>query len=284
LTEPAEQPTPGQDPASGTQPAAESVATPAPAQPAPPAAVPAKVAPWDADLAERFPDEATRSAVSAYLGERVQPYVTQLEQSEVQANELLSDFHNAPKDTFLEIAQELIDAEAITPEDVTDYLATLTPAERAEGAQAQAPAQGPPQRDPEVQALLDERQAAQEKAAFDAEYAKVKETNPDVHFDYDLFLPVVADTGDFDQAVTKYQEKYGPYLEYAKQQAAAAAAAEASGAPAPPATLGNEAAGAGEVPTEKDYNGDVGLAIQDFFDEQRASNPTKPLAPPVPSG
>jgi hypothetical protein len=265
---------------------------PAPTTTAPAAAAPAAKSPWDADLAERFPDEATRSAVSAYLGEKVQPYVTNLEQSNAQAKELLEDFRTAPKDTFLEVAQELIDAEALSPGDVTEFINSLTPAEQAE-VQAQVEGQ-PPRADlsqlpPEVQEIVNERatekQRTQEKAAFDAEFARVKAANPTVEFDESLFIPEVARLGDFDSAVASYQERYGPYLAWRKENPLPEST-ETTTTPAPQTVGSGEAEGGTQPPTQEKYD-NLDDAIEAHFAERRATGqsiaPSRP-APPVAAG
>lgn len=257
------QPIPGQDPAT-TVPAAEAVAAPTPA-----------AGPWVSDLESRFSDPEVRSQVDAFLRETVQPHVTQVEQSNSQALTLYNDFNSKPRETLLEIAEELYGEDAAKA--FTDWMDAQgqTPA-APDPANVQPPGESPA-RDPEVQALLDERQAAREKAAFDAEFERVKQAHPGVHFDYDLFLPVVADTGDFDQAVGVYQSKFGPYLEFAAQQAANPPAA-----PTAPATLGvGEASGATEVPTEKEYQS-LDEAIDDWFAEGNATGEDRTLKPPAP--
>jgi hypothetical protein len=205
-----------------------------------------------------------------------------LEQSSADARELLDDFRSAPKDTFLEIAAELIEAEALSPEDLKAYIETLPPAEQAEVATAaaaqQPPGQEQPQRDPEIQAIIDERQDARDKEAFDAEVERIKAAHPDLIYDESLFIPEVARLGDFNKAVTAYQEKYGDYLTWRASQTPA----EEATTPTAPATVGvGEAAGGSEQPTEKKYE-TLDDAVDDYFAERRAAG--KPIAPPVPTG
>lgn len=278
-----------QDPSgAGAAPAAEPVPTPAAPSTAP--ATPVAKTPWDADLAEIFPDEAQRAIASQYLQTKVQPYVTQLEQSNVQAKELLDDFRTAPKDTFLEIANELVEEGAITAADLTEYVGTLTPAEQAQVAEAAAatpPTEQAPVRDPEVQALIDRDREAQDKAAFDTEYARIKqveaakavaEGRTPLVFKDELYIPLVAQLGSFEKAVDLYQEQYGDYLAWQ----AANPPAPAAPAPTPPEALGSgEATGGSEQPTEKQYE-TLEEAVDDFFAERRAVGDTVGIARPAP--
>jgi hypothetical protein len=63
--------------------------------------------PWAEDLNSRFEDEAQRQAVDAFLREKVQPYVTQLEQESRPALELYKDLRANPAATYVEITEDL---------------------------------------------------------------------------------------------------------------------------------------------------------------------------------
>lgn len=84
--------------------------------PAEPAVVPAPAAPqpgpWAADLAEYFPDEASRAAADRYMREKVQPARTQLEQQLADpelaaAKSLYDDFITDDRTTLTNIVTEL---------------------------------------------------------------------------------------------------------------------------------------------------------------------------------
>ena len=211
--------------------------------------------------------------MSEYLGTNWQPYVSQIEQSNSQAQELLRDFQADPRKTFLEVADELYGADAAKAIEA----ALGTPQTPDSGAQPQIdPAVE--SRDPEVQALLDWKRSQDEESAFNAEFERIKAANPDTPWDRTLFLPEVANLGDFDQAAASYKEKYGTYLKWQAEQAAATGE---PGVPAPQALGTQGAEGTGTVPTEKP-NQTLHEALDEFFDEQRAAGQS--VAPPVPTG
>lgn len=247
-------------------PAAEPVVTPPTVQPT------GQGHPWDQDLSF-IPDEQVRSSVSDYLANTWQPRVTQIEQSSKPAVELYNDFSEKPKDTLVDVAKELYGADVASA--FKQYLDEVEGS--PETPQAPQPTGEQPARDPEVQAIVDWKREQDEKAAFDAEFSRVEQANPGLKIDRDLFIREVAETGNFDQAVTAYQSKYAGYLQYLQQQEAATPPAEVP----PPATLGSgEAAGAGEVPSTP-QNQTLHEAIDDFFEVEGARGSTGVPAPPV---
>lgn len=269
---------PVQGPSGSTPAAPAAVASPAPAQPQ------SQGRPWDNDLSF-IPDAQVRSQVSEYLAQTWQPRMTQLEQQNAAATSLYEDFRSNPRDTLREVAAELIEAELVKPEDLKDVLPVGEPQAQPEPQTPEpSPADPQHQRDPEVQALLDRERERAEKEAFDAEYERVKQAHPDLALDYDLYLQSVAETGDFDQAVERYQDKFGDFDRYLREQATAEPQTDPT---APP--VADPAAGTGEVATEPKYE-TLDEAIDDYFAEQSATGeqptaavPSAP-APPVATG
>lgn len=268
------QPQVGQDPAAQATPVAEPVATPPAVQPQ------SQGHPWDTDLSF-IPDESVRSQVSDYLASTWQPRVTQIEQSSKQALDLYNDFGEKPKDTLVDVAEELYGKDVATA--FRQYLDEVEGSPDPATTQPQATAEGQPQRDPEVQALIDKERAREEQEAFDAEFARVKEANPGIPFDRNLYMAEVAQTGDFDVAVQTYTTNHSDYIQFLQSQQAAENPAPAD----PPPTLGSgEATGAAEVQTET-QNPTLHEAIDDFAQELAARGqsfaPSSP-APPVATG
>lgn len=257
-------------PAAQEPPVANEPTTAQPVVPqATPAVPPSQGSPWSSDLATRFSDEATRSSVDTFLRDTVQPYVTQLEQSSKPAVDLLKDFTEKPDDTFLEVAEDLYGPEHAKA--FKDYLDAIQD-EPPEAQQTQEQATVPP----EVQALIDEKRAADDKRAFDAEFDRIKTADPETKYDYDLFVPLVAQTDDFDAAVKLYKDKgYPQYVAWREAEAAKAAEEPTP----PPPVLGAEG-GQSAVPAQKEYT-TVGEAIDDWASDLRASG--QEVAPPVPS-
>lgn len=199
---------------------APAAAPPEAAAPAAPPA-PAGDAPWSSDLAGLGLDASSLAAVDGYIRERWQPRMTQYEQQVRElapAQELWKDFHEDPDGTFVAVGAQLFGE---------DKVAALQEVLAAQAAAAEAPTSEP--LDPRLQALLDEREQVEQKTAYDAAVAQVKEAKPDLVEEW--FHPfVVAAEGHMDEAVTRYdqwltsvQSRFAP----AEEQA-----------PAPPATLG----------------------------------------------
>ena len=258
---------PAQDPPQESTPAAVQ---PAPeAAPAPTPAAPSQGSPWDADLASTFEDEATRQKVSEYLGQKVQPHVTRLEQASKAGRELIEALNQDPDATLKELVETIYDE---------DEAKAILAAFDAEEPVQQVPSEGS-DLDPRVQRLIDKQQEEEDRAAFIAEFDRVKAANPDVDLDFDLFVPFVAKAGDFDQAVLDYAN----YLTRLRGQVGSAQAAtenEGPAATAPPALGTGQATGVGSVQTEKEYT-TIDEALADTMAEIRAKGET--LAPPIPT-
>lgn len=191
----------------------------APDTPAPTPEVPADT-PWAQDIAAQFDDPATRAAVDGFLREKVQPYVTQLEQSTQvnrDAERLWNDFTSEPVDTFGAVAVELFgqekadalrellsqeDADVDTEETLDDDTTlTIDDDELPEHVREA------------VEYVQNERQQREWDQAFN----QVVSDNEDIDIPEELFYPfVTAADGDLDAAVDAYrgwyktaQEKFG---------------------------------------------------------------------------
>lgn len=223
--------------------------------------------PWAAQLAQF--DESIRPQVDAFLRSTVQPYVTQKEQEAAQYRsraQLFDDLESAPAETYLQITQELFGDEA-----VDQVIALLAPDEDSSLPDVDT---STPTRDPEVEAMLAEHKAAKQREAYDAEMSRVKaaHANDPIPVVEDLMHPFVqAAEGDFERAY----EGYSQYYEQFRSQFAPSQ--EPATPPGPPATLGSDTNSTTAPPTQKSYTS-IDAALDDFFDEQRAS------APPVVGG
>lgn len=233
----------------------------------PPAPEPVSQGPWSQDLASTFEDEAIRGQVDGFLREKVQPYLTRVEQESAEARRLYDAFSEDPRSTYLDVTTQLFDLD--TAKAIADYL-DLLEADESEDETPEVQQSAIP---PEVQALIDERNEAQERAAFEAEFESTKARYPQVDLDFDLFVPFVARTGDWDEAVKQYvahteafKAKFAPQTEQAPTPTQAPPVLGSEGTTAPPVQ---------EQPQSLD------AAIDEFMDEQRAAGTS--VAPPVPT-
>lgn len=211
--------------------AAEPVVEAEPAAAAPVVTPPAP-APWAADIAERFTDETTRTAVDAYLREKQQPYITKLEQdaAALRDKSWVFDGLNSdnPLDTLTDIVSQVYGGEAATR--IVELLsAGETPADAAAIAKAEAEA-GEPTLDlaklpPEVREAVEFAQAAKAQQAADTA-AKVEadalaeattlydtwrgdllKTQPDIKENV-LHAFVFAAEGDMEQGLANYRAEF----------------------------------------------------------------------------
>ena len=221
--------------------------------------------PWATKLAATFADESTRSQVDAFLRSEVQPYTTRLEQQLAQgrdAQKLWADLQEAPAETYLSITSELFG------EDAVDAVIELLASDDDDTVDVDTSQPDTPARDPEVEELLTERRQAKQKAAYDAELARVTEAHKDeVPVIADLFHPFVhAADGDFDAAYQGYKTYYAQF----KSQFAPAD--ETPAAPTPPNTLGSDTGTAPAPPIKKTYSS-IDDALDDIFDDMRSAPP-----------
>jgi len=250
---------------------------PATAAPSPPVANTTPASPWSKDL-DFIEDEATRQSVDSYLREKVQPYVTDLEQKSAEARRLYDAFDANPDATFEQVAKEFYGPEAAKA--ISDYVQAIESAED-EGAQPQPDAGQLP---PEVQELIDWRREQKDKAAFDAEFTRIKTIPGNENIDKELFIPFAAQSSTFEEAAAKYRDwesKWGPRTPAPGTETATADASAQPGTQAP-ATLGQQGVeGGSPTPTEKHYDS-YHDAIDDFFAEEAQKG--QQLAPPVVGG
>lgn len=239
--------------------------------------------PWAEDLNTRFEDEATRQAVDAFLREKVQPYVTQVEQEARPALELYRDLQANPGATYVELTEDLFgadDAKAITELLEGRYGDPQSPAPQ-EQVQQPTPTEG--QTDPRMQEMLNDWEEQRNEKLYDAELQRLQAIevaaaqregrNPLPIKDH-LFRPfVVAEDGDMDKAFVGYKA----FVETARTELFGDAQVQEV---APP-TLGGNTSGATPPPTEKNYDGDYGAAIEDWAQEQNAAGVSPIPAPPT---
>jgi hypothetical protein len=252
-----EQPTLGQD-----QTATETT----PVQTEAPAPAPAPVqggGPWDNDLSSLFEDEGTRSQVSDFLRQKVQPYVTQLEQSRstIQAAEqLYADLLDDPAATYIAISQELFGADGA--EQIRGVLSSFI--DDDDDDEPDTPADT--SRDPDVESVVKWFKEKNAKEAYDSELKRIQDQDSSVN--RDLFHPfVVAAEGDFDAAYQGYKNWYSQ-----AQSSFTPPPPAAEQAPPPPA-IGSDVTPGTAPPVQKTY-GSMDEAIDDFMREVSPGAPT----------
>lgn len=165
--------------------------------------------PWAESLLTRFEDPEQRASVDAYLRETVQPYVTKLESERgaPEATEFYSQFQEDPVDAHLRVTEELYGAEARAAVE-----SALFEAEEAADASPD-PEAVPTARDPEIQALLDEREEERRNTAYREILDELKAKDTDLI--EDEFHPFVFSA---DGDVNKAYEEYGRWREGVKQR------------------------------------------------------------------
>lgn len=183
--------------------AEEEQTTPVVQDPAPaptPVAAPPNPGPWDNDLQSLGFDDATRSQVDAYLREKIQPRMTQLEQQAAEARQaqtLMNDLINDPSSTMEALAAEL----NWSPQ----QLQQVVEQEIEEPTQQQVV-------DPRVQQAVEYYESQQAEQAYESEMNRLVSQHPGLR--PDLMHPfVVTADGDFDQAYSLYEN----YVEATRQ-------------------------------------------------------------------
>lgn len=239
--------------------------------PAPPEATPPAPGPWASDLEAAFEDEATRGQVDAFLREKIQPRVTELEQATAgnrNAEKLWTDFSERPVETFVTVANELFG------DDVTEAIGNVL---RGEGTQEDEQILSDLENEgeagnlpPEAKEAIEYFQTKRREEAYEAELDRVQKANPDVEIDEGLFHPfIVAAEGDFDVAI----EGYKTFAETAKEKYGVnVPSPDDVPTPDPPTVVGKETPSASPAPTEP-KNQTLDEALDDFFNEQ-SSPPT----------
>jgi len=236
--------------------------------------------PWANDLQELFTDEGVRGNVDAFLREKVQPYITKIEQDSAadrRAKNLWDQFSEDPYATFEQVAVE------IYGEDVADKIKRAMDDEGDPDAQAQAIDEVVAESEdseslfdlkdlpPEVRRLVEEKQELEAEAAFDDEIKEVKEwmSENNIPFDEEVFYPFVANAeGDIELAVDHYQawvEKaegtFGIKLDGADEEISV-----------PPQTISSESRQAAPPPQAPSYES-LDEAMDDWLKEENAPPP-----------
>jgi hypothetical protein len=248
--------------------------------------------PWAADLRAAFGDDAEGYAkADAYMREKVQPRITQLEQSPAQR--LYRDLTD-PKQVDVTMAAL---TSQVYGEDIGEKFIALFGEEGAEAAAEVTAAGGTP----------DEAVAAAEAAkpaelTPEQEWARNKmeqEAKEEGEQEYDEFLdkviaepefkltpedkalihPFMANSDTVGEAVGKYHAYVEAFSKRHGVTPAEHEAADTGQAPPPPPTLGSQGAPAATPPTAKRYDtwDDIDDALVDYQAEQSA----KRAAPPT---
>lgn len=250
-----EQPTTGQDPSGAPATQAQTAPT-----------VQVLDGPWAKDITATFADPSIAVQVHDFLRSRVQPYVTGLETKVAEnnnASELIADLQSDPAATYLALG------EALYGEDAGAAIRGALPSVYGEVETPEAattPEQAAPVRDPEVQALIDERRAQKEREQYEANLKPILEQDPTV--DETLIAPfIVAADGDVEAGYKGFQawrESMGEKLGVPK--------VDPDAVPDSPAVLGSEATSPSAPPVQKQY-ASLDEAMDDFLAEQRAGAP-----------
>lgn len=256
--------------------------------------------PWDSDLKDAFEDEDIRQKVSDFLGDKVQPYVTRVEQEarpNRDATRLWDGFEKQPVETSIQVVKELYGDEigdrfaellqgGSTPSDAAAQVQTetdvdvtdTTAAEGDEDTEGKVKFEDLP---PQVQNAVAAQEQERQKEAYYSEIDRVKsERGNDLPqegegdeakpvLDVDLFHPfVVAAEGDFDAAA----EAYIKFLGQAKEQFGIKVPDTPTDSP--PQVVNSETRDAGPTPPQSKEGQSLDEALDEFFNEQKAPPPT----------
>lgn len=250
--------------------------------------------PWQDDLAAAFEDEGTRTAVDEFLRGKVQPYVTQLEQKTApnrDADRLYSNFQEDPQGTYIAVTRELFGPEA-AQRAIDAINRGEDPEEAVAEQQAEAGNETPEfqvdydELPPEVREAVEAVNEQRQEAAFERELARVKEDNPEVEFDDELFYPFIsAAEGDLDLAAVNYAawlekaaDKFSPEVPDEISTEAAEAEAERQQEETPPQTLSTKQGGsAGAAPPQQAQGQTLDEAITEWLAEERAKGGDAPV-------
>lgn len=252
--------------------------------------------PWDSDLEAAFEDESTRAAVSEFLGEKVQPYVTKIEQEskpDRDASLLWEQFHEEPVATTIQVIRELygeekadaftaiLQGEAEENQPNSEDVQTTTP---PENQQQQTQGIEFDQLPPEVQEMIQKQKLEESKEAYYGEIDRIrsehaeelpKDAEGKPRLDADMFHPfVVAAEGNFDAAYEGFQK----WIDTAKREAGLVTGEENTGdentTTTPPTTLNSQTRDASaQVPANKTHQ-TIDGALDEMFEELKAPPPT----------
>jgi hypothetical protein len=251
-------------------PATQGTATPAPQ------AQPQSQGPWANDLAF-IEDESIRSQVSEYLGTKVQPYITQLEQRAKPALDLYDEFQNEPGATTLGVIEEVYgeDAAKTFAEYLTDTFGN--PSDPAQTPATEQPQSQTPN-DPRLERMLSSWERDEQEREWKSALSEFQEAHKDVEIDDLLFRPFAAMTdGDLDQALVGYRN----FLDTAREKLAPGEGGTTTEETVtqPPPALGTQG-GQSPVPAERTGQS-IGEAISDWVNDLKAQG--QPVAPPDPN-
>lgn len=250
--------------------------------------------PWDSDLATAFEDEDLRTKVSEFLGEKVQPYVTKIEQDSKpnrDAQRLWEGFNESPVDTYIAVSREIYGPE------VADKVAAIlqggdAPVEESPATDTTEETQETEEETPttklsfddlppEVKEVVAQTQAAKQKEAYYGEIDRVTAEHADSlpkgeddkpQLNVDLFHPfVVAADGDFDKAWDAYEAFQSQAKETFGIQVPAV---DEDGKPVPPTTLDSQTRDSSATPPQEVKYESLDEAMDAFFDEQKSPPPT----------
>jgi hypothetical protein len=273
--------------------------TPPEPTPAPEAAP--QPAPWTADLEQYITDPQARVEADRYLREKVQPRMTQLEDS--PAAKLYRDLTDDSKQDVTiaaivghvygdEIADKFVSLFGEEGEHLPEGASAEEGVAAAAGAVAEESGQQPPE-DPNA-AWVAQKRAEEEAEAQQAEYdafmdrvvgdegnAEWRVLLDDPEFtltaeDKDLLSPFVSSSETMGEAIQKYAAHLKALAARGQASTPAAAEAGAAEAAAPP-TLASAGAAATTPPIEKKYTWDtIGDAVADYQAEQRSKAAAAP--------
>lgn len=249
--------------------------------------------PWDSDLASAFEDEETREAVSAFLGEKVQPYVTKLEQEskpDRDASLLWEQFHEEPVATTIQVIRELYGEEKADA--FTAILQGENAPEAPESGDVSKETEEAPTEEPtdtsikfeqlptEVQELIQSQKLEESKRAYYSEIDRIREAHKDElpkddegnpRLDADMFHPfVVAAEGNFDEAYNGFQN----WVKTALKEAGVNTETEETDGNTPPPTIDSKTRDASAQVPAQPKNQTLDGAMDEMFEELKAPPPT----------
>lgn len=230
--------------------------------------------PWEADAAAYFGENPEAiAAFDRYMTEKQQPYVTQLEEGSKDARELWTDLNADPATAVRDLVASVY---ANDPELIAHYDAYFAPPEDATPPPA---AVTPPPTDevPEWAKPLVEDHAARRdreaKEAAEADYVKAKADLRTAHADLtdndiSIIDPFVYSAGgDMEKAYVALR---------AWQKAAGVPQPEPTPEPTPPPVL-EGGRPAPPLATKYTSYGQIGAALREYSDQQRASATPPPV-------
>lgn len=280
----------------------EPTGTPAPESTPPAESLPG--GPWQADIQATFTDPQVAQTVDAFLRSKVQPRMTQLEQTianSENARQLWDAFQENAPAAYAAITRELYGEEAAQAaletleQRLNGQPQTPPPAEPV----TETPQPAAPAYDPSTMLSPEEVQAwrhEQELRAYDAAIEEITSRPENADIDPNrLHTFVAAADGDFDEAIQRYRAdtaqvliQYGldPSTATPAQVDRATQIAESEAAGGAPPVVGNDAGGAtpSATPTVTDYAAQ-GLspqqALHKAIEDAAAQTRRNATAPPI---